>query len=180
MKLLDRVAQFDVWDHWFRIENLNRYNSLTGQTLKSKIQNWRSDIKSPLPHDICWHEADIQQGDINRLYIISSDDWSDISQQSFLVRSISENLDSNFTINDSIRLSKDINRKISFLKSGSTFDTRFIAVSDSDSGPFTLIEGNRRAVALYSLKRLVGITIYLGISEQIRNFPWARYMYRSL
>ena len=122
--------------------------------------------------------AEIEDRDIIGLYIISSDDWSDISQGSFLVRIVSENLHSNYTNCDSIRLSEDIKKKVSFLKSGSTFDTKFIAVSDSCSGPVTFMEGNRRAVALCYLKRLADVTIYLGITEQITNYQWARHTYR--
>lgn len=178
MRFFNRVEQFQVWNHWFKIENPNIDNSFTGDTLESKIENWRKDIKKPLPRNISWWEAEIEDRDIIGLYIISSDDWSDISQGSFLVRIVSENLHSNYTNCDSIRLSEDIKKKVSFLKSGSTFDTKFIAVSDSCSGPVTFMEGNRRAVALCYLKRLADVTIYLGITEQITNYQWARHTYR--
>ena len=169
--------QSKVWDHWFRIENLDRYSTLTRSTLESEINNWRSDIKSPLPRDIAWYEAEVEEGDINLLYIISSDDWSDISKKSFLVTTVSGFLHSIHTNNDSIRIAENIREKIRFLESGGSFDTKFIGVSENYTSPFTLLEGNRRAVALCRLNRLVGVRIYLGISQAIKSYLWVRYTY---
>lgn len=179
MKIVGSVAQDEVWDHWFRTENYARHESLTGESLRQAIENWRSDIKQPLPSDIRWHEAVLEQTDVSRLFIISSDDWSDISRRTFLVSSVAESLNETFSNEDSLRISSDIKRKLCFLESGGTLDTKLILVSDKVVGPFTIIEGNRRAVALRCLNRLAGTRIYLGISRGITDYGWSRYAYRS-
>ena len=177
MRIVKSVTQDEVWDHWFRIENYGRYKSLTGESLEQEIENWRSDIKCPLPSDTCWHEAVIEQIDVSHLFIISSDDWADISRHTFLVSSVAENLNAAFSNKDSLRISTDIKNKLSFLESGSALDTRLILVSDKIPGPFTVIEGNRRAAALLRWNKLVGTTIYLGISGGITGYFWSRYAY---
>ncbi len=174
MRIVRSVTQDEVWDHWFRTENYGCYKPLTGESLKQEIENWRSDIKSPLPSDTRWHEAVIEQADVSRLFIISSDDWADISGYTFLVSFVAENLNAAFSNKGS-----DIKKKLSFLESGGALDTRLILVSDKVSGPFTVIEGNRRAVALLCLNKLVETRIYLGISRGITDYVWSRYAYRS-
>ena len=56
-----------------------------------------------------------------------------------------------------------------------SIDRKFILVSPSIDGNFTILEGNKRAVALQSINRLTGNHVYLGISKQIRDYVWARY-----
>jgi len=172
------VTQDEVWDHWFRTENYGAYESLTDESRKQGIRNWRSDIKLHLPSDTCWHKAVIEEADASGLFIISSDDWADISKRTFLVSSVAEDLNAPFSDPDSLRISDDIKKKLSFLEGGGRFDTRLILVSDKVSGPFTVIEGNRRAVALLRLNKLVGSEVYLGISGRIMYYDWSRYAYR--
>ena len=179
MRILGSAAQDEVWDHWFRTENYACHKSLTGENLRQAVENWRSDIKQPLPSDINWYEAVLEQRDVGRLFIISSDDWSGISRHTFLVSSVAENLNETSSNEHSLRISSDIKRKLCFLESGGTLDTKFILVSDKVAGPFTIIEGNRRAVVLRCLNRLAGTRIYLGISRGITDYMWSRYAYRS-
>jgi catalase len=54
-------------------------------------------------------------------------------------------------------------------------DRRLVMVSPTQEGNFTIIEGNRRAVALQSISKLVGTQVYLGISYNIANYEYARY-----
>ncbi len=54
-------------------------------------------------------------------------------------------------------------------------DKKFVFVSPSIEGNFTIIEGNKRAVALQCLGKLVSNEIYLGISNDIRKYVWGRY-----
>lgn len=175
MKLLEQVEQALAWDHWFKIEKEDRYHSLSGDALQAEIDKWRSDIKSPLPNDLQWYKAEIEEGDLNHIYMISSGDWSEISNKTFLALNVSENLNAQTQNDNTIRISKDIKQKISFLENGGCFDTKFVAVSHNNQGPFTLIEGNRRAVALIWLNNLIGTRIFLGISKQVKSYKWARY-----
>lgn len=173
------VAQTQVWDHWFKVEQPKQHASLAGSALEQAASLWRGDIKGPLPGGLVWYEAEIEQGDIESLHIISSSDWADISQQTFLVKKIADNLKGNFTNEDSIRISKDIKNKLLYLEGGNTFDTQFVLVSDKISGPFTILEGNRRAVALLVLKMLVGTQVCLGLSTGIKQYVWSSQTYKN-
>ena len=132
MNLIQQVTQDDVWEHWKRIENHNS-------------PNFRSDIRDPLPTDLTWSLCEIQAQDIDHLFIISSDDWSDISGGTFLVSEVAARINSHSNDKDSIRIASDIRKKISFLESGGQLDSRLIMVTNSPTltSPFTLIEGNK-------------------------------------
>jgi hypothetical protein len=66
-----------------------------------------------------------------------------------------------------------------FLESMASLDTKFLYVSDNDFGPYTIIEGNKRSVALTAIDRIIGIQVYLGISRSIRSSDLAMFTYRG-
>lgn len=62
-----------------------------------------------------------------------------------------------------------------------SIDRKIILVSPNIEGNFTILEGNKRAVALQSINRLTGNIAYLGISDWIKEYGWANYanLYRA-
>jgi len=167
MKIIKTVEQKEVWDHWKKIEGFSN-------------DNFRTDIRNPLPTDPKWHLSLLESIDIEKLYIISSDDWRDVSKNTFLVKNVAENLETDSLNKDTIRIINNIKEKINFIKRGGIFDTRLIIVTDNLGGPYTIIEGNKRAVALLSCNLLTEKEIYLGISNNICNYVWARHTYPNL
>ncbi len=169
MYLIHHVTQDDVWEHWKRVENHNS-------------TNFRSDIRDPLPTDLTWSFCEFQPYDIDHLYIISSDDWTDISGGTFRVSDVAPRIASPSNCNDSIRIASDIRNKISHLESGNQLDSRLILVTDSPSltGPFTLIEGNKRCVAFYLRETLIGCSVFVGSSPNIKSYFWARHTYEQI
>ena len=163
MKKLHEVLQFDVWQHWMSIENCSNLD-------------FRSDIRDPLPEDLTWYLAEIEEEDLNRLFIISSDDWTDISGGTFRVLDVVNRLNLRSENPDTQRIINDIRKKMKFLDSGGELDTRLIAVTNCPDlgGPFTLIEGNRRTVTFCVRKAIVGCQIFVGTSPAIISYGWAR------
>jgi hypothetical protein len=162
MKLNKEVPVQEVWDDWMRGEGM-------------RDPHFRSDIREPLPADAKWYSAELERQDIRQLFIISSDDWTEISAGTFLVERVLQSVNAgNFQKADSARISKKITDKIGYLKSGGPCNSHLILVSSNSSGPFTLIEGNHRAVAHFERGTLVGLKVYLGVSLRIRKYPWAR------
>ncbi len=165
MKVIKKANQSEVFSHWEKVE---------------KITIWqRADIVFPLIayNDLNWNLAAIERADIDRLYVCSSDDWR---QDGLCVP--------NFKLNTAIENYKksdygtgkyaDIKAKENiFANDLNGLDTKIISVTDSPKGPFTLIEGCKRSVALGSLGKLVGLKIYLGISPAIKGYIWSRYAY---
>jgi len=72
MRLLKECKQDEVWNHWKKVEGFSD-------------DNFRRDIRSYLPSDIKWYLAKIEEQDLQKLYIISSDDWRKLTETFKLV-----------------------------------------------------------------------------------------------
>ena len=167
MKIIRSANQSEVFNHWGSVENMNI------------SQGDRSDIVSPLLSyaDLQWNLLSLEDGDLNKIYIISSDDWKTdrICAPNFkLTTAIS-----NYRVsNKSQGKFADIAAKEqAFISNFDALDTKLILVAMDQDGPFTLIEGNRRSVALGNLGRLVGLEVFLGTSLAIKNYVWSRYAF---
>ncbi len=113
----------------------------------------------------------------DKIYICSSDDWSaeGLCVPDFKLTSTIENYkNSDFTQGkyQNIKAKEDI-----FVKDLNGLNTKLILVADNPEGPYTLIEGCKRSVALSKLDKLVGSQVYVGVSLGIKTYIWARYMY---
>ena len=62
MKVIRECPQEEVLDHWRRLYN---YRTIF----------FRCDILENLTNDLHWFEVEIEKEDIDKLFIISSDDW---------------------------------------------------------------------------------------------------------
>jgi len=162
MRIIRECTINEVVDHWRDVEQW-------------KVPISRTDILDPLPDDIRWYEAEIQLSDIDKLFIISSDDWRTITD-SFRVNNTADALDSGMQ-DDKIT---KINRyRACFEKTLNSNYRRLIIVSPSFEGNFTILEGNKRAVALRSINQLRGTPVFLGVSSGIEHYVWARYANRA-
>jgi hypothetical protein len=128
-----------------------------------------SDVWRPLPSGTAWFEAEVEPGDISCMFLIGSSDLLETFgsyRLSDIVRVM--NGDDRFNHRSRIRsLSQSI-------RDGCLLE-RPIVVSQSDFGPFVIIDGNHRCLAYYSLERLPGLQVYLGKAPDLLSaYPWAR------
>lgn len=163
MKLTSTTTQSIVFSHWESVEKLNIWQ--------------RADIIFPLVAygDLTWNLAVIEPTDIDKIYICSSDDWmaEGLCNPDYRLTTAIENYQKS---NYSEGKYKNIKSKEEiFINNPNGLDTKLILVAENTSGPYTLIEGCKRAVALGKLDKLVGIQIYLGMSQGIKTYFWARY-----
>ena len=165
MRIIKQVNQSEVFSHWEKIE---------------KISIWsRQDIVFPLVAygDLIWSLAVIEDANIEKIYICSSDDWKTdgLCHPNFKLMTAVENYKrSDFSQGKyaDIKAKEEI-----FSRNISRLDTKLILVGDSQTGSFTLIEGCKRSVALGSLNKLIGLEVYIGVSPAIKNYVWSRYVY---
>lgn len=165
MKIIHKVLQSEVFSHWEKVEKINIVQ--------------RADIVFPLVayNDLVWSLAEVESSDIDKLYICSSDDWrvDGLCVPDFKVATAIENYkksDKSQGKYENIKAKEDV-----FMRDLFGLDTKLILVTDNISGPFTLIEGCKRSVALGSLQKLSGLKVYIGVSYVIKSYIWARHMY---
>lgn len=129
-----------------------------------------------LKNDLKWFEVEIEEEDIDHICIISSDDWgpgdAGITTK-FRVVEVAENLRNG--IRDNRIMPKILEYRKKFEEDIDSIDKKFILISPRLEGKYTILDGNKRSVALQSIDQLVGTIIYLGVSESVNTCVWARY-----
>lgn len=167
MKIIKTVTQGEVFSHWEMVEKRSIWQ--------------RSDIVFPLVAyaDLAWSLTEIERVDVNKIYICSSDDWltEGLCLPDFkLITAIENYKKSNFSYGKyaDIKAKEDI-----FAKNLNGLDTRLVLIADNATGPYTLIEGCKRCVALGRLGKLIGNVVYLGTSSCIKTYIWARHTYEN-
>jgi len=167
MKFLHDVKQSEVFDHWRKVENIK----------EPLCKSYRRDIISPLIKygDVKWGLFEIEEEDIDLIYQISSDDWSreGLCIPNFKLSTVVKNYVEKQFSGEKFQNIKE-KEKIYSLDIDA-LDSRFILVSSSFGGPFTILEGNKRAVALGKLDKIIGLNAYLGLSEKIEGYFWTRH-----
>lgn len=162
MKIVKKVNQDEVWNHWKSVESFT-------------TDDFRSDIRNPLPDDLDWVLAIVEKEDVDSFFIISSDDWKQerLCGPDFKLTTAITNYSNTPSSNGKYG---DIRAKELLLSSDqNALDTKLILVSPSKKGPYTIIEGNKRAIALGKLQKIVGLEFFFGTSPSIKDYLWARY-----
>jgi hypothetical protein len=160
IKPLKWVKEDEVWKHWRAVDQI-----------PDEIVNWKTEVRGKLPNIVAWFRSKIEKDDLDKIYIISSDDWKVLVQSFKLVdavKSLEENQQT--SLGESI-----LETKKAYEKNLNGLDRVLVFVAPTIRGNYTIIDGNKRAVALLSLKKLIGLQVYLGISPKIRDYYWAKY-----
>jgi hypothetical protein len=160
MRILSVCSKEEVYRHW---EQVDRFKNCP------HVAVWRKRIWSPLPADIRWYNAEIEDEDLKRIFIISSDEWCCLSR-TFKLMDVAGEVAKRADNEIVCRIHDLIGR---FKENPESLDRKLTMVSPSFEGNFTVIDGNKRAVVLHSIGELAGNRIYLGISEKIVDYRWA-------
>ncbi|MCW3988817.1 MAG: hypothetical protein NWE88_01930 [Candidatus Bathyarchaeota archaeon] len=163
MKIMRECSQQEVLDHWRK-------------SYGYKTIFFRCDILERVQNDLEWFEVEIEEEDIEKIFIISSDDWGPSDARittKFRVVEVAENLIKG--IRDTRIMPKIIEYRKKFEEEIDSIDKKFILISSRLEGNFTILDGNKRSVALQSIDQLIGTIIYLGVSESVNNCVCARY-----
>lgn len=140
--------------------------------IASKKIPLRTDIiNENFPRDAKWYKAQIEEHDIKEMFLISVEDFRELSQGTWTLSSSCEKYSTDY-------YDKNHTPRFERLKEiKDTFDTQLILVSDTTSGPFTIIDGNHRAVLLQLERRLVGTNVFIGVHPKFREFDHAGMTY---
>ena len=157
MKIIKEIKQDEVWKHWKNVEGW-------------VDDNFRSDIRDKLPDNLQWYISILETFDIGKTFIISSNDWRDNDRlciPDFKLLTAMSNYQ--VSLNTTSKYG-DIRKKELVLKNNLMgIDTKLFLIAPMQTGPFTIIEGNRRAIALGNLGKLNKLEIFLGVSSQIKK-----------
>ncbi|MEI6237240.1 MAG: hypothetical protein WCP03_01395 [Candidatus Saccharibacteria bacterium] len=165
MQIIKSVTEKEVFEHWKKVEKMVSWPGKR-TNIVSIFENYK---------DLIWYSGEIQIDDLDNMFIISSNDWKidGLCVPDFKLATAINNF---ICLPNKTAKHKDIKLKQSIFKSNlNGLDKTLIMVGPSKLGPFTIIEGNKRSVALGSLQKLVGLNIYLGISSNFCDYIWSKY-----
>ena len=155
--LFGRVAtwEHDVFPAWRRSAN----NALRPN----------SDVWGNLPQNVCWLVANIDDIDTSRLYVIGSSDWME-TFGTYKVQDIAAKPSS--TTDDKYKHNSRIKGIGVAYSLGKNLEP-IILVCHSGEGPFVVVDGNHRAVAMQKEGLLVGKQVFVGMHARMgTEFNW--------
>lgn len=161
MRLIEIVNDAEVYNSWSKGEK-HGLITIPGHHRAAIINPLRFDLKGT------WYKGIIEEADVDKLYIISSCDWIEdgLCTPDFKLTTARANLPN---------LNKELEKIGSiyyFIREIENIEKRLFLVSKGTSGPYTIIEGNKRSVALLFSKMLIGLEVYVYIYPE-NNYQWS-------
>ena len=128
------------------------------------------DVWERLPEGVCWFEGQISADDADRVYLIGSEDWEEV----FGTYHLPEVSLPKSGVEDQCRHVQRIQRMRNALAEGWA-PLPLVLVATHHDGPYVVIDGNHRIVALHQLTRLAAHRCYVGFHHKLAaDFVWYR------
>lgn len=137
---------------------------------------WRQPLLVRIPNKIDWYHVSIDYGEFSKFLVIREVNWEKTFGQKRSLRDVAEAIADG--VNDrgaGIDMIKTIKDSIG---SSHQFKEKIILISQSFVGPYTVLEGNHRAVA-FQLRSLenndtscLPNEVILGVSLDMDKSPW--------
>ncbi|QQG43411.1 MAG: hypothetical protein HYW45_00120 [Candidatus Daviesbacteria bacterium] len=136
----------------------------------------RSPIMDHVPTAITWYEVEIEEKDLENLYLLAIWDWFIDTGRTFKLSGVSKNLSSGHghRISNFPPGAADHKIKIDeMLKVMNDNVQDIVMISSSKDGPFTIIDGTHRSSLLTIKGGLPGTKAYLGVASDLSKCVWA-------
>jgi hypothetical protein len=151
------------------IDNQDYTNQQSNQSRYTVLSALRSNMLNPLPGDTVWYSATYDRTDLNRTYVVASNDWGPISGNTYRLSTVLQNLNMN-----DVHAQKIASMQVSL----ASLDSRIILVTSDLSSFLTIIEGNHRgaatiddAVARKAPDPLIQ-EVFVGVSPNMRRYEF--------
>jgi len=129
----------------------------------------RFNMLEPLPAGITWYSATYDRADIDRTYVVASNNWGPITGNSYRTDVAMRNLT---MIGDPAAKIRDVRASLS------SIDRRLILVASDINSVLTIIEGNHRAVAMFAdaldrnAQDPIIAEVFVGVSSNMLQYMW--------
>jgi len=195
MKFKNEVSEDEVYSHWFVHEvNGLRHSQILALILtnsqldldvlenlgdddKSKVEKraqalriWRGPIVNKLPSNTIWNLVEINQEDFKALTILKDPSWLPLSKNnSYKLSVIGDTIYSRKEHWLETEHSEAVEHIFKMVEAVDQLDKRLILICHDKRGPYTIIDGVNRAIALYvyhfivSQKKLRSFDVFFGL-----------------
>lgn len=165
MKITKKVSTKQVFAYW------KKYDTNNNSIMRDKLSN--PELKTT------FYLAEIEKKDIKNINIIYAGDWlynydlaisKDHKKRDFSLENVTERYRLKRLKKDNPRVLQILSREISLREK----ECKAPILISRNEKTFTILEGNKRCVALNYMNSLVGQKIYLGIiKDDNYSFEWA-------
>jgi hypothetical protein len=153
------------------IQNASWEDDVLPAWKRAAINGLNEDVTKKLPKDTRWFTARIEEVDITNIYVIGSGDWKEEFGTYHLVDIASQSFD--HSANGSYHRPLVLQKEKEYSEGKSC--ELVIIVGPSEKGPFVVIDGNHRAIAMKRKEVLCGKNVFIGLHENIYDsFIWYR------
>ena len=160
------------------IENPDFSNSEHNRLRRELLWAWRRPLLQRLPNNISWFLASLDEGDFSELFIIREIGWETTFGNTKKLKDVAT------AILDGIEdkgVGFDLIEAIKKQIGVQPFREKLLVISTNLQGPYTVVEGNHRAVAFH--KQLIETNnashlpkeVYLGTSSLMHISPWLNF-----
>lgn len=186
MRILEPATDDEVYHQWLKSE-AHKYGAADQATLHELLPSpdfndnsensrrrallfaTREPLLSSLPDLTKWQRSVLDEQDLQNLYVIKSDDWDEICA-GYLLRNVRY----------PEGCSEKTQQKVAHILERVAcpgFDRALILIGTVASGPFTVLDGNHRALAMtLAVRRGTlfdgGIPAFLGLSPRMTSCVW--------
>lgn len=195
MIILNPTKRDKVFLAWLKSELYRKRSDLTaeevasieGANLEDETENskredlllhkyGRSAIIDKLPGDLDWFEIEIEDQDLDRVFILPVLDWFMDTGKTFQLKNVPSNLSPNrgHRLANFPQMPTTHHQKIQEMTASSDVGKDdIIMISSSNSGPFTIIDGTHRSSVLQIRGGLPATKGFLGIKEDLTGCLWS-------
>jgi hypothetical protein len=165
----DQVTDHEVCSFWRILQDCPAHRELRGDILNDSY-----------PSQTPWYKATIEDSDIPKLCMLPVVDFDALSKNTWKLVPAVEYYREHFAAGTYVpEYNYHAPRMQKLLDYGGSLETRLIVVADNNGGPFTILDGNHRAVLLLDQGRLIGTDIYCGVHSDIRKYSWMQKAYEN-
>lgn len=160
------------------IENPDLENELENNKRENLLLHkyGRSAILDKLPSDLEWSEVEVEDHDLDKIFILPVLDWFMDTGKTFQLKNVPLNLSPSrgHRIATFPQMPTTHHQKIQeMLSSPDLAKGDIIIISSSNDGPFTIIDGTHRSSVLQIRNSLPTTKGFLGVKDDLTNCFWS-------
>jgi hypothetical protein len=151
------------------IDSQDFANQQSNQSRYTVLSALRSNMLNPLPGDTIWYSTTYDRADLNRTFVVASNDWGPVSGHTYRLSAVLQNLNMNDAHAQKI---------VSMQASLASLSSRIILVASDLSSILTIIEGNHRGAAFIADAVARNVPdpliqeVFVGVSPNMRRYEF--------
>ena len=158
---------------------LNPMDPKDAESIMTLLSTMRGPILAQLPNDIDWSTAELEEGDFGELLVIREAGWANTFGANKSLKEVAGQIRLTQKETGGVNIPQIVEIKDAIGKS--QFEERMILIAAREAGPYTILDGNHRAVAFQMEADETGSTahlptdVILGVSKSMRSCAWLNY-----